>query len=106
MEEYQNDLVLGWGITDLGHIEMLSSKNFTTFKLFVKVKVELLVCLIKHHAMKTDCGMETRFHSGLDGQELPASGSSSYIPGETVPCTHCIRAWMGLRDFYLQYRIF
>jgi hypothetical protein len=63
------------------------------------VRVNLSLCLIKHHAMKTYGGVEVHFHaflnSVLEGDEWLASRPGRFIPGETDSGTQWIGGWVG-----------
>jgi hypothetical protein len=67
----------------------------------VKVKVELSLCLIKHHAVKTYWGVEVYLQafltSALDGGEWSASPPGHFNPRERAPGTHWIGGWVGPR---------
>jgi hypothetical protein len=64
-------------------------------------KVELSLCLTKHHTTKTY--WEWRYSSthpltsALDGGEWLASRPGSFTPRERVPGTHWIGGWVGSR---------
>jgi hypothetical protein len=61
---------------------------------FKSYNVKLLLCLTKHHAMKTNGGVKNiQLHTSLtlapDGGEWSVSWPSCFIPKERVPITHC-----------------
>jgi hypothetical protein len=67
-----------------------------------KVKVNLSLCLIKHHAMKTYWGSgciapRILSTSALDGCERSALRPGRFTPRERVPGTHWIGGWVGPR---------
>jgi hypothetical protein len=64
-----------------------------------KVKVKLPLCLIKHHARKTEWRYSSTHSltSALDGGEWSASRPSRFTPREGVPATRWIGGWLGSR---------
>jgi hypothetical protein len=82
------------------YMKLVSSAN-TSKSYFIKVKVKLSLCLIKHHAMKTlhewgyssnilDLGTRRRWMASL----MPWL---SYLWGNILQHPHWIRGWMGPR---------
>jgi hypothetical protein len=66
----------------------------------IDIKVKLSLCLTKHHAMKTYCGVEVYLHalaSALDGGEWSVPRPGRFTHSERMPGTHLIGGWMGPR---------
>jgi hypothetical protein len=64
-------------------------------------KVEVKLCLIKHHAMKTHGEVEVLRHAfltwALDGGEWSTSRPGRFTPTESASSTHWIGGWVGPR---------
>jgi len=60
-----------------------------------------MLCLTKHHAMKTHSGVKVQIHafltSALAGGEWSASCPDRFTPEERTHNYHCIGGWVGPR---------
>jgi hypothetical protein len=86
----------GAKLKQCANIRKLKTGNSTDCKLIKgKVKVNLSLCLTKHHAVKTYWEVEVYIHtfltSSLDGGEWSASRPGRFTPREKAPGTH----WTG-----------
>jgi hypothetical protein len=67
----------------------------------VPLKINLSLCLTKHHATKvywgSRCIAPLILNLGARWGEWSASRPGCFIPGKTTPDTHCTGGWVGPR---------
>jgi hypothetical protein len=57
------------------------------------------LCLMKHEVVSGSGSIAPQlFILALDGDELSASRTFCFTPGDTTPSTHCIGGWVGPRS--------
>jgi hypothetical protein len=114
LQAYKNTGNSSWMMYDINHLtpsntylkdvwnNVCMSEHMFSYVYITGQRVELSLCLIKHHAIRTYGGKEVQFHtlliSVLDGSESSAPEPGHLTPRDTDSGMHLIGAYVDPRD--------